>query len=659
MIDFMIDTGLGAVPARFCEAPADYARMHQWMRERASVVLGLDTETNAHDPWDDNFAVRLIQISDGAEAWLCEPNDQTTRDINLHPQFVAHYSEAEVRFLGRGVPGTVRLQDAKPHILDTQPILAFYDPRTLLPRKDGIDPRLVHPKGLKDTFTREFSPKLKDAEDALNAWFAAHAPKGSRTPAASRTWGFEHVPVRQPEYLQYGAFDAIAVKWLYDKMCNSRQYALNLDAIWRALLRQWDIDRMTFRGAPLDAQYVRWLHSELRGLITANGLLLRAHGIGESAMGASVGAAFEALGAKSNKTTKLGKPAWDKDVINELVDHPDSRVSGLATIVKRSRQAGKFESSYVRPMLGSIQRDNRLHCSFRSVGTVTHRDSAANPPMQQLPKKDPRIRAAIGNTPGWLVVSCDFAQGEPRVMAAHSGDPAYRAALDTGDINSAIAAEAFGDAFNPAEGKKAGTPSYLMRNAAKAGFLAYCYGVGDSKGARTVGVGIEQWREMRQRWTQAYRVLFQRAQKLNEAERVVLPSGRAVTLWDRKFVGPDGHVLDSGRSSRKALNYETQSAQKDVLEAAWFRPVLAGGESLRDRYQHYVILFLHDEIVLHVPDWMAEMARDDLKTAMTIPLGNSVVMECEATIDGLTWLPQDMVSPEDLVSSVDMDDEDL
>jgi hypothetical protein len=491
MIDLVVDTGLGDVPARLARTDADLAAMATWMRDRRDVVLGLDTETNAINPWDRDYRLRLIQISDGREAWLAEPSGAVRDMLRAHPTFVAHYSEAEIRFLGCGLPGAVRMEDSEPHIIDTQPILAFYDPRTLLPRKDGIDIRLIHPKGLKDTFTREFSPGLKQAEDALHAWFTKHAPVGRRTKKAAAVWGFANVPVEQPEYLTYGAFDAIAVKWLYDKMVAAPVVVRQLSHVVRAVARQWDIDRMTYRGLPVDPDYVRWLDKELIELIDINAQQLSGYGVPSSAMGDSIAAAFTNLGVSAVSKTKTGRPQWDKAALLVLLDTGvTGRAAELTSLILKSRQATKFRAAYVAPMLDALGRDGRVHCSFRTVGTVTHRDSAANPALQQLPKKDPRIRAAIGGVDGWVIVSADFAQGEPRVMAAHSGDPNYLAALNSGDINSAIAAESFGDAFHPADGKKAGTPSYLMRNAAKAGFLAYCYAVGDANHAHAVDADL-------------------------------------------------------------------------------------------------------------------------------------------------------------------------
>src|SRR5262249_21216386 len=131
-----------------------------WLRNVGNQVIGFDTETNAEWPWSQDFRLRLTQFSDGREAWLWPAHieSELLRDtIRDHPRFVAHFSEAEVRFVGRGLPGALRLRDNNPHVLDNQVAQAHHDPRTLLPRKESVDIRLIHPRGLKETYARQYS----------------------------------------------------------------------------------------------------------------------------------------------------------------------------------------------------------------------------------------------------------------------------------------------------------------------------------------------------------------------------------------------------------------------------------------------------------------------------------------------------------------------
>jgi DNA polymerase-1 len=652
MIEFAIRSP-HHVPCRLIQDEHDFAIFDDWITRQRSEVLGLDTETNAVNPWSPGFELRLIQISDGKVAWLMEPGPIARALISEHPQFVAHFSEAEVRYLGRGLPGALRLGGAEPHVLDYQVIQAIIDPRSLLPRKDGVDIRLLHDKGLKETYEREVSPCLREARDALYAWFKTNAPKGHKAAKASTSWGFAHVPLTEPAYLEYSAMDAVCVKVLYEmgmEVLRRPENATELAEAQREFVLQWDCDNMTFRGVPVDPPYVRWLANELDQVVEKNAGFLARYGIAPSGQGAAVGQAFTDLNqlpVKMNpaRDGKPETPSWDKDALAILEQSPNEDVRRLARALLDVRRAGKFRVTYVQPMIDALARDCRIHCSFRSIGTVTHRNSAANPPLQQQPKKDQRVRAAFGGVPGWVWVTCDLEQGEPRGMAGLSGDPAFVQAVNTGDVNNAIALDVNGQAFVPAEGKTAGTASYLMRQLAKMGLLAICYGVGLKKLASQFGITIDEAAAFRNRVRSLYRVMFSRGDRMNQQETVRLPSGRQIILWDRKMVMPDGAIITSSKPSRKALNYETQGWQADYLKACWLR--------LRVKWGWALTFFLHDEIALFVPESMAAEAAADLKREMTRPIGNGVMMTADAEVVGPTWLPQPKTFDRTELESVD------
>lgn len=616
----------------------DFGWWADWTRAHRDEVLGLDSETNARDPWERGYRCRLIQISDGDIAWLIDPQtgprDLIRATIRTHPKFVGHFTaKAEVPFIERELPGTIRLGELEPHVIDYQVAQAIVDPRTLLPRKDGIDIRLVHAKGLKDSYRREVSPYLGEAEQRLHAWFKANAPVGHRTAKKAAQWGFANVPLWTPEYLEYSAMDAVAVKVLYDKACNALRALGEWDHAQYEWKLQWDIDNMVFRGNPVDPPYVRWLAGELDKVAAEEAAWLAPHGVPPSAMGQSIGKAFTAIGQPHVRETKEGAPSWDKWALQEIMESSQNvRAVELAEHITACRRATKFKETYVQPMLDSLDRDCRIHPQFRSIGTITHRNSASDPPVQQLPKNDKRVRAALGGRPGWVFVSCDLEQGEPRTMAGLSGDPRYVAAIHSGDVNNAIALDTFGEAFNPAEGKTPGTPSYLMRQMGKVGFLSVCYGVGVKKLAASFKITPERAAKFRADQHENYPHMFGRADKMNANEYVILPSGRKVVLWDRKIVLPDGRVITGAKPSRKALNYETQAAQADWVKAAWLQ--------LREKWNWALAILMHDEIVLYVPEAFADDACRDLQAAMSGPIGHGVEMLATPEINGITWAPQ-------------------
>lgn len=639
MIEFTINAPHPVRCALIDPSTSDIDALAGWFGAVKDCVLGLDSETNAEDPWSRDYRLRLVQISDGQNCWLTPPHPAVAKLMHAHPRFVGHFTaKAEVPFIGRGMPGALRLGELDPHVVDYQTLQAIEDPRTLLPRKDGVDIRLIHDKGLKATYERKVSPCLREADERLHQWFHDNAPKGHRTAQKAATWGFANVPLDAPEYLEYSAMDAVAVKVLYDMDEKTLRESGQWPHVEYEQLLQWDIDNMVFRGNPVDPPYVRWLARQLDDVVDAERPYLAMHGVPPSAMGGSVGRAFEALGQEPVKWNKGrdGKPdtpCWDKDALAEVADLDTSmEITNLTQSILTVRRAGKFRSAYLKPMMESLDRDCRVHPQFRSIGTVTHRNSASDPPVQQMPKKDTRVRAAFGGVPGWVWVTCDLEQGEPRTMAGLSGDPAFCAAVLSGDVNNAIASDINGPAFIPEQGKTPGTPSYLMRQLAKIGLLSVCYAVGMRKLASSFRISVARASQFRDDVHRKYKVMFGRAAQLNRMEAVTLPSGRKIILWDRKLVLPDGRVITGSDPSRKGLNYETQGAQADWVKAAWLK--------LRPTWAWALAIFMHDEIGLFVPEAFAEQACRDLKAAMSGHIGHGVMMEASPSIEGRTWAPQ-------------------
>lgn len=651
-----------------CDDSDGWAEAFAWLRARSGQVLGLDIETNAKDPWHEAFCVRTVQMSDLHESWVLEisppntwispigsPSSITAAEmIWEHPSWVAHYAEKDIAFAHRGLRrangrSPIRLGERIPHVVDSQTTLAIFDPRTVTThnKKDRIPAGVPREKGLKPNTTRLLSPVLEYVEAELHAWFHEIAPVGHRQGQQKPiAWGFANAPTRDPRFIRYAGLDPAMGLRLF-LLC---QHHLTERGQWdrakAALVEQWMMDNATTAGLQVDGPYAKWLWGELQRVIDERRPLLAHYGIGESGMGPKVGKAFEDRGIPCPvKDRKTGKPTWNKDALIALSEHENPHVRELAIAIREVRKAGKFRKTYVEPMLRAVEHgDGAMHCSIRNNGTVTTRQSAQKTesagPLHQLPKRDPRIRGAVRAKRGHVLVTADFKQGEPFVMAALSGDLAYLSDLERTDINSVIATMAYGDAYNPAEGKSPGTLSERMRQNGKAGWLACCYGAAPATLAWTLSVGMppelrfttERAADVLKTWHETYPKFWAYAAELNHEVVLTLDSGHRIPLWDRVGVREDGSLYDRGRPSRLGLNAKTQGSQADLLKVAMHR-LLHWGWLWAFRFA------LHDEIVLEVPEPMAEFARSVLEAAMTITY-RGVTIRCDAVIEGRTWLPQ-------------------
>lgn len=670
----------------------DVNRVLAWLRERSNLVLGLDLETNGVDPWHLGFKVRTAQIGDEYESWVIvtdgdpDMEDAAAHVIWSHEAWVAHFSENDIAFAHRGLKwrlgldshSPIRFGSKFPHVADSQVPLAMFDPRTVSSRK-GIDPRIPRLKGLKPNSELHLGPALRHAEERLEARFRELAPVGHRAGKQKpKAWGFANISTEDEAYLIYAGLDAIYGLRLFN-LCRRHLTARGQWARCKAaLIEQWMLDQARIPGMQIDADYALWLQNEFAELLKRNAAYLASYGIGESAMGPAVGKAFKDRGVDSPEIKETRQDdgtvrraeSWDKTAMAKLAeyanpawpDHANEKVRELARTITSQRRAGKFKVTYVDPMVAAVALgDGAMHCSIRAIGTVTTRMSAqktpSSGPVQQLPKKDPRVRAAVRSRRGWVLVTADFKQGEPFTMAALSGDSQYLRDLETSDINSRIASIVYGDAYDETQGKTAGTVHYYMRQNAKAGWLLCCYGGGASKLEWTLRQNIPahvlstvdvSGEGTLQEWHSAYPRFWQYADECNQHDVIRLDSGHMVPLWDRFGVAPDGSLFLRPRPSRKGLNGYTQGTQADLLKLAQHR-LHHWGWTWAFRFP------LHDEIMLEVPEWMAEHARQVLEAAMTITY-RGVTIRCDAVIEGRTWMPQPTeFHPETLP---DMEDED-
>ncbi len=131
---------------------------------------------------------------------------------------------------------------------------------------------------------------------------------------------------------------------------------------------------------------------------------------------ASVQKMFEALNLQY-PTTDAGAPSFTKQYLSS---HPHEMCQQLV----RLRELDKASSTFVESILRH-EHKGRIHCEFHQLrsddgGTVTGRFSSSNPNLQQIPARDPEIKAAIRGLfipeEGEKWESFDYASQEPRLL---------------------------------------------------------------------------------------------------------------------------------------------------------------------------------------------------------------------------------------------------
>ena len=120
----------------------------------------------------------------------------------------------------------------------------------------------------------------------------------------------------------------------------------------------------------------------------------------------------------------------------------------LADAILEYRGIEKLIGTYIDKLPNCLNsNDNRLHCKFNQYGADTGRFSSSDPNLQNIPSHNKDIRPMFVATNGYVLMSSDFSQQEPKSLAAMcrmDGDSQmYDTFIQGKDLYSEIASKAF------------------------------------------------------------------------------------------------------------------------------------------------------------------------------------------------------------------------
>jgi DNA polymerase-1 len=318
------------------------------------------------------------------------------------------------------------------------------------------------------------------------------------------------------------------------------------------------------------------------------------------------------------------------------IDHP------LAATLRNYRAAAKLNGTYGRKWLDKHAPDGVVLPNWHQCGTDTGRMSCSDPNLQQVPREDPTYRQCFIAPPGKVLVKADYSQIELRIAAVLAGDErmlqAYR---DGEDLHTLTATNL--------TGKKQADVTKADRQLAKAVNFGLLYGMGPAglqtyaKKSFGVGLSLDEAKRHRDGFFALYPGLEKwHAQTRREVDRRRRkdPTGTHVvyTLATRPRVLALSKRTADGRlypNLTEALNTPVQGTGADGLKAA----IAHLWERRADCPTARPVLFVHDEIVVEVPETDVLAAKEWLVKAMTdgmAPLIAPVPVVVDVT-EGQTW----------------------
>lgn len=172
---------------------------------------------------------------------------------------------------------------------------------------------------------------------------------------------------------------------------------------------------------------------------------------------------------------KGAKLSTDVKTLKQLAPHH----VGIAKLLQY-REKTKLLGTYIEALPKQIKSDGRIHGTFNQASTVTGRFASREPNLQNIPGYARKMFVA---PPGMVLLSGDFSQQEPRMLAHFSQEPVLIEAYRAGnDLYSTAAAEMFGLPI-----AECGDGS-SYRNMMKTGILAVMYGTSSKTLAEQLGI---------------------------------------------------------------------------------------------------------------------------------------------------------------------------
>lgn len=313
---------------------------------------------------------------------------------------------------------------------------------------------------------------------------------------------------------------------------------------------------------------------------------------------------FEKLNLPPIKKTKTGY-STDEEVLQAL-----SLIRPSLTKILEYRRLFKLETSYIKPLPGLINpRTGRIHTSFNQTVTATGRLSSSQPNLQNIPirnKLGERLRKAFLAERGYLFISADYSQIELRLLAHLSGDANLKSAFLRGeDIHRQTAAEIF--QVLPLQ------VTAQMRRKAKIVNFGILYGISPYGLSRDMGISQKEAEEYIQRYFERYRKVKEYIDRTLERAR---KQRYVTTLMGRKRPLPG--ILASNKKRREfaertAINSPIQGGAADLVKLAM---VNLHRRLKKENCHAYIILQIHDELLLEVRENQIETVRKIVKQEM-------------------------------------------
>lgn len=529
---------------------------------------------------------------------LALPNDRVAIDSEwfgmerskLHRPITGRFASMQITYDGQNVYVCTKPELVAQYFEAMEPAIwifhnAFFDitqlrrHATIVPRKRVYDTMLVEQIMYGSYYNGTFSLK-----DLARRYLGVLLKKDTREDFTKET-------ELTDETILYGALDAVAtweIYWKQKEVLDEKS-----EWIWRQVEKPFLWTMMNMKGFKLDAN--KW--NIIADQAKEEAAQRKSEYDFNIASPKQLKERFAEMGLVLDKT--------DKKILTPLADQ-----NKLAQDTLDYRKVAKRASTYGRKITEEvIEADGRMWAQYNQIGAETGRTSASR--IQQIPK-DKKYRECFVAEEGYKLVIADWSSQEPRIMAHQSQDQKLIEILSSGqDLYTLVAWEIL---------EKKITKDSSDRKDMKAVILGLNYGMSKYGLANKIQ---ENWLESKpeadnERWGWSKQDWIDYAEYLIDKFFEAFPGVAAYIARQRK--AKDYVETIYGRKiwlnkyntqwERNAMNAPIQGSAGDAMKIAGARIQELFGD------RQVIVGFIHDEIILEVPEAEAKQAEADLERVM-------------------------------------------
>jgi DNA polymerase-1 len=333
---------------------------------------------------------------------------------------------------------------------------------------------------------------------------------------------------------------------------------------------------------------------------------------------------YEERGLTPVKKTKTGA-STDAATLEKLKDEWPEFLGPLM----RYREVEKLRGTYGEGLLHEVAADARIHATFNQTVARTGRLSSDRPNLHNIPVRSEEgrhFRKAFVPAAGTSLLVADYNQIELRCIAHLAADPGLVEAFRTGqDIHNATAARVFSVA----------PEDVTLDQRSKAKMVSYglAYGMESFGLGQRLNIPTEDAAVILDAYFEAFPNVkdYMDGTVLEARER-----GYTETLFGRRrpipeLMNSNFRVRQAGE--RQAMNAGIQGLAADIFKVA----VVRIDEALvADRFESRLILQVHDEVLVEVPDH----ERDEIATLVVDIMHGAAELDVPLEVNvswGQTW----------------------